>query len=81
MDVQRAADFLLSCLIINYAILLWWFAAFVFARGWMFKLHSRWFHLSEELFDGIHYTTMGIYKIGILLFNLVPYIALRILAP
>jgi hypothetical protein len=79
MDVQLVTDFLLWCLILNYAVLLWWFAAFVFARSWIFKLHRRWFRFSEELFDSVHYTMMGIYKIGILLLNLVPYIALRIL--
>lgn len=44
----------------------------------MFKLHSRWFHMSEERFDGFHYSGMAVYKIGILLFNLVPYVALCI---
>lgn len=80
MNVTLVSEFLLWCLVINYIILLWWFAAFVFAHGWMFRLHSRWFRLSEERFDSIHYTGMAIYKIGILLFNLVPYIALCIVA-
>jgi hypothetical protein len=39
---------------------------------------GRWFHLSVEQIDALHYTGMALYKIGILLFNLVPYIALRI---
>jgi hypothetical protein len=80
MYVPFVSEFLLWCLVINYIILLWWFATFIFAHGWMFRLHSRWFRLSEDRFDNIHYTGMAIYKIGILLFNLVPYIALRILA-
>jgi hypothetical protein len=71
---------LLWCLAINYIVLLFWFAAFIFAHGWMFRLHSRWFHISEDRFDSIHYTGMAIYKVSILLFNLVPYIALRIMA-
>jgi hypothetical protein len=80
MNLPFVSEFLLWCLVINYIILLWWFAAFVFAHGWMFRLHSRWFRLSEERFDSMHYTGMAIYKIGILLFNLVPYIVLRIMA-
>jgi hypothetical protein len=79
MNVQFASDFLLWCVVLNYVILLWWLVAFVFAHGWMFKLHSRWFHLSEERFDSIHYAGMSVYKVGILLFNLTPYVALRIL--
>lgn len=72
-------DFLLWSLVVNYVILLWWFAAFVFARGWMYRLHTRWFRISEERFDAIHYAGMAAYKIGILLFNLAPFIALVIL--
>jgi len=34
------------------------------------------FRLSDEQFDAIHYGGMSIYKIGILLFNLVPFIVL-----
>jgi hypothetical protein len=44
----------------------------------MRRLHGRWFRLSDERFDAIHYAGMTIYKIGILLFNLMPYVALRI---
>ena len=80
MSIQMTEDFLLWCLIFNYVILLWWFLAFKFAHGWMFRLHGRWFHMSEERFDSIHYAGMAIYKIGVLLFNLAPYVALRILA-
>jgi hypothetical protein len=32
------------------------------------------------LIDAIHYAGMAIYKIGIILFNLVPYVALLIVA-
>jgi hypothetical protein len=80
MDAPSLRDALLWCLVINYAILLWWFGAFVFAHGWMYRLHSRWFRISEERFDAIHYAGMAAYKIGILLFNLAPFLALLILA-
>jgi hypothetical protein len=46
----------------------------------MYRLHGRWFRLSPEQFDAIHYGAMAVYKIGILLLNLVPYLALRIVA-
>lgn len=80
MNAEFMREFLLWCLLINYGALLAWFVAFWFGHHWMFTLHSRWFHLSEERFDGIHYLGMALYKIGILLFNLVPYLALCIVA-
>ena len=76
MDTDFLCRFLLYALAINYAILLLWFGVFVFARAWMRQLHGRWFALSDASFDALHYGGMAIYKIGILLFNLVPLLAL-----
>ena len=79
MSAGFVKDFLLWCLIVNYGILLAWFLVFRLAHDWLFKLHGRWFRLSEEYFDVIHYGGMAVYKIGVLLFNLVPYVALLII--
>jgi hypothetical protein len=43
-------------------------------------MHTRWFKLSVETFDAIHYAGMATYKIGVLLFNLVPLLALYLIA-
>lgn len=69
---------LLWCAAINYGILIIWFLFFVLAHGWMYELHSRWFRISMEQFDAIHYTGMAIYKVGVLVFNLVPFLAISI---
>ena len=68
--------FLLSSVLINYIILMIWFLAIIFARDWIKQVHGKWFNLSDATFDAIHYGGMAVYKIGILLFNLVPLIAL-----
>lgn len=61
---------------IHYAILLVWFAAIVLARRRIRTLHRRWFALSDQAFDAIHYAAMAAYKVGILLFCVVPALAL-----
>jgi len=76
MTSSELKDVLLWCLGINYGVLLIWFGAFVFAHGWMYRLHTRWFKLSVEIFDALHYAGMSVYKIGIILLNLVPLVAL-----
>ena len=68
------------CTTINLIILLVWFVFYAFARDWTYRLHSKWFKLSEEQFDVIHYCGIAIYKIGFILFNLVPYLAMQIVA-
>lgn len=75
MTLAYLHDFLLWCLTINYGILLLWFLVFLLARDWMFKIHTKWFAIPADRFDSIHYSLIGLYKIGILLFNLVPFIA------
>lgn len=78
MTLEAAQGLLLWCLVVNYGILLLWFLLFWFGHDWMFRLHSRWFQISKERFDSVHYASMAGYKIGILLLNLAPYIALRL---
>ncbi len=39
--------FLLYSLAVNYAVLIVWFLAFVFAGGSLRRLHGRWFHLAD----------------------------------
>ncbi|NNH26656.1 DUF6868 family protein [Acinetobacter terrestris] len=76
MNLDFWCRFLLSSVLINYIILMIWFLAIIFARDWIKQVHGKWFNLSDETFDAIHYGGMAIYKIGILLFNLVPLITL-----
>ena len=78
MEIEMIKDFLLWCAVINMGLLLWWFLFFAFAHDWMYRLHSKWFNLSIDNFDSIHYAGMALFKIGIFLFNLVPYFALSI---
>jgi uncharacterized protein DUF6868 len=80
MSLEVFRDVLLWCVVINYSVLLWWFLFFLLAHDWMQRLHGRWFQLPAESFDAIHYTGMMLYKIGILLFNLVPYVVLHLVA-
>ena len=78
MGIENIRRTLLWCTVINYGVLVIWFFVFMLAHDWMYLLHSRWFHISLEQFDMLHYTGMAIYKIGVLLFNLVPFLALHI---
>jgi hypothetical protein len=78
MTIDMVRDVLLWCTVLNYGILLLWFLVFSLAHDWMYRFHGRWFRVSPEQFDGIHYAGIAFYKVGIFLFNLIPYAALRI---
>ena len=76
MTIHELKEILLWSIVINYGILMIWFGVFSLAHDWLFRLHNRWFKLSNETFDAIHYGSMAMYKIGIMLLNLVPLLAL-----
>jgi len=78
MTVEIIRDVLAWCSAINFALLLWWFIFFALAHDWIYRIHGRWFTLSVEKFDAIHYAGMAFFKICIFLFNIIPYLALRI---
>ena len=78
MTVEMIRDVLAWCTVINIGLLLWWLSFFTLAHDWLYRFHGKWFKLSVERFDAIHYAGMAFFKICIFLFNLVPYLALRI---
>ena len=71
---------LLWCVGLNYLVLFVWFGVFVFGHDWMYRMHTRWFKLSVETFDALHYAGLSVYKIGIILLNLVPLVALYLVS-
>ncbi len=80
MSIEVTRTFLLWCTVINYGILLVWFLCFALAHDWIQRIHGRWFRLSSDQFDAIHYAGMALFKIEILLFNLVPFVVLWIVS-
>jgi hypothetical protein len=78
MTVEIIRDVLAWCSVINVGLLLFWWLWFMLAHDFIYRFHGKWFKLSTEKFDAIHYALMGFFKIGIFLFNIVPYFALRI---
>ncbi len=80
MTTNEIRHALLWCTGLNYAILFVWSGTFIFAHDWMYRLHGRWFKLSVETFDALHYGGLAVYKIGIFLLNLTPLIALYLIS-
>ena len=80
MTVELIRDLFAWCSLINLGLLIWWVLFLMFAHDWVYRMHCKWFNLSVEKFDSIHYTAITFFKIFIFAFNLAPYFALRILA-
>lgn len=78
MAIDMARSIWGWCTAINIGLLIWWSLLFSVAHAWVYRFHGKLFKISVEAFDSIHYAGMAIFKIGVLLFNLVPYLALLI---
>ena len=78
MTIEIVRDVLFWCSVIDVGLLLWWFLFFTFAHDWVYRQHSRWFKVTVEKFDAIHYAGIARFKMGIFVFNIVPYSALHI---
>jgi len=76
IDMMRAA--LGWCSVINMGLLLWWFFVIIVLHDWVYRWHTKWFKLSVERFDEIHYAGIAFFKIAIFFFNIVPYFVSRI---
>lgn len=80
MTIEIVQDLLLWCAIINFGLLLWWFLFITLAHDWTYRLHGKWFKLSIEQFDTVHYAGIALFKLSIFFFNLVPFFALLIIS-
>jgi hypothetical protein len=80
MNLETLRHFLLWCTVIDYGILLLWVGLTLFAFGWMQRLCSRWYGISAEHFSAINFAGIVFFKSAVILFNLVPLIAVHLAA-
>ncbi|MBC8241842.1 MAG: hypothetical protein H8E30_15405 [Alphaproteobacteria bacterium] len=79
MDIQTLTAFFKWCSVINIALFALSAITIVAASDFVYGVHGQMFHMQREAFDLVIYALLGVYKIVILVFNLVPYVALRII--
>jgi hypothetical protein len=78
VSFEQVRTFFLWCTVVNYGLLLLWAFLLMLPHAWMYWLWGKSCGLSAERFDEINFTGMVFFKMGVILFNLVPYVALRI---
>jgi len=80
MNVALAREFFMWCTVIDLGLLI--FSALIVTLGgnWVYGIHGRMFPMPRETFNAAIYKMIGIFKILWVVFNLVPFIALSIIA-
>ena len=80
MDLKELTKFFMWCTIMNGTLLLLWTTMLIFAPELVYRTQSKWFPIPRETIDVVIYSFLGLFKIVFLVFNLVPYLALLIIA-
>jgi len=78
MDIQTLTTFFMWCTILNVALLLLSSLMCICAGDWAYRIHSKLFSISRETFNVVIYSFLGLYKVLVFVFSLIPYVALLI---
>ncbi len=80
MDLATLQTFLGWCTVINMGLLLFSSLLLATAKNWVYGIHSKLFSISRESFNNMIYGFLGVYKLLIFVFCLVPWAALLIMS-
>jgi hypothetical protein len=80
MTIDTLTTFLGWCSVINIGVLLFSTLMMIVVRDFAIKLHSSLFGVNPEELPIIYLQYLGNYKIAIIILNIVPYIALKVMA-
>ena len=79
MDIDTITAFFMWCTILNVALLLLSSLMCICAGDWAYRIQSKWFSVSRETFNVAIYSFLGLYKLLVIVFNVIPYVALLII--
>ncbi len=80
MDICKLTTFFMWSTIINAALLTLSTVILIIASDFVYRVHTRWFAMPRPTFNAIIYSFLGAFKIALIVFNIVPYLALLIIA-
>ena len=79
MDIETVREFLGWCTVINLGVFFLAMIKLLAIRDWASKVHAKMFQIDDASVRQVYFQYLAYYKIAILVFNLVPYIALTIM--
>ncbi len=81
MDIQLLTSFFMWCTILNIGLLLVAsLLGMIFSTDFVYKIHSKWFPMQKDTFNAVLYALIGIWKIFIFVFNVIPWAVLAIIS-
>ena len=79
MDTATLTQFFGWCFVINSAILLILTIVLVTCKGFVSRTHGKLFGIAEDNLVQSYFNFLSLIKIAIIVFNLTPYLALKLM--
>ena len=79
MEISKLRLILGWCCVLNFGLIFILSLFFLFGIDWVYNIQSSYIFIPREEYNSIWFLTIGIWKILVIVFNLIPYIALRII--
>ena len=76
--LEAVGKVLLRCLLIGIVILLLPFGMMLVGGDLVYSFHNKWFDITRHEFDLIVYSTLTLGKTFVVIFLLVPWLAIRL---
>ena len=76
MNLEILRAFFGWCTLLNAGLLVLASLLLLLAPDWVCKFHGWWFQLPRETMTGKIYSVVGVWKILMIIFNLIPWLAL-----
>ncbi len=79
MDLSTLQTFFGWCTLINIGLLMFASIMLILLNNFVYRIHSKWFPMPRETYNAIVYSFLGVYKLMIWVFALVPWVSLLII--
>lgn len=80
MNIQYLQEFFMWCTVINLGLFMFTAVMSIWCRSFIYRVHGRMFALGEHTINAMLYGFLAFYKIVFIVFVLVPWIALTVMA-
>ncbi len=80
MAIETIRTFFGWCAVINIGVLMFSVILIVLIRGTASRIHGKMFNLDEKFLSQAYFQYLEQYKIAVIILNIVPYFALKIMA-
>jgi hypothetical protein len=84
MENQSTFDYIAKvlwlCFLLTIGLLVLWFLVYLIGADFAFRIHTLWFDIDRSAFDAMNYYGMALLKTVAIVFFLVPFVAMKMVA-